>query len=155
MKKIKTLSIYFLLVFSACNHEPNDGQGSKLDDVVTGVATDVTPFSVTLNGVINNYSQTDVINGQYGFLYTTESTIDVPVAEQLFKQYVAEGSATGCKIRYATTLLVGNQFSVEITGLQPENVIYYCALFTTKDNKILIGNVQNTNFRTEQKLSLR
>ena len=144
MKKIKILSLYFLLVFSACNHEPNGGQGSKLDDVVTGVATDVTPFSVTLNGVINNYSQTDVINGQYGFLYTTESTIDVPVAEQLFKQYVAEGSAAGCKIRYATTLLVGNLFSVEITGLQPENVIYYCALYTTKDNKILIGNVQNT-----------
>lgn len=144
MKKIKILSLYFLLVFSACNHEPNGGQGSKLDDVVTGVATDVTPFSVTLNGVINNYSQTDVINGQYGFLYTTESTIDVPVAEQLFKQYAAEGSATGCKVRYATTLLVGNQFSVEITGLQPENVIYYCALYTTKDNKILIGNVKNT-----------
>ena len=144
MKKIKILSLYFLLVFSACNHEPNGGQGSKLDDVVTGVATDVTPFSVTLNGVINNYSQTDVINGQYGFLYTTESTIDVPVAEQLFKQYVAEGSAAGCKIRYATTLLVGNLFSVEITGLQPENVIYYCALYTTKDNQIVIGNVQNT-----------
>ncbi len=133
-----------ILLFCSCDNKNGDGQGSKLDDVVTGVATDVTPFSVTLNGVINNYSQTDVINGQYGFLYTTESTIDVPVAEQLFKQYVAEGSATGCKIRYATTLLVGNQFSVEITGLQPENVIYYCALFTTKDNKILIGNVQNT-----------
>lgn len=133
-----------ILLFCSCDNKNGDDQGSKLDDVVTNVATDVTPFSVTLNGVINNYSQTDVINGQYGFLYTTESTIDVPVAEQLFKQYVAEGSATGCKIRYATTLLVGNQFSVEITGLQPENVIYYCALFTTKDNKILIGNVQST-----------
>ena len=133
-----------ILLFCSCDNKNDDGQGSKLDDVVTGVATDVTPFSVTLNGVINNYSQTDVINGQYGFLYTTEPSMDATAAEQLFKQYVAEGSATGCKIRYATTLLVGNQFSVEITGLQPENVIYYCALFTTKDNKILIGDVQNT-----------
>lgn len=133
-----------ILLFCSCDNKNGDGQGSKLENVVTNVATDVTPFSVTLNGVINNYSQTDVINGQYGFLYTTEPSMDATVAEQLFKQYASEGSATGCKVRYATTLLVGNQFSVEITGLQPENVIYYCALFTTKDNKTLIGNVQST-----------
>lgn len=133
-----------ILLFCSCDNKNGDDQGSKLENVVTNVATDVTPFSVTLNGVINNYSKSDIINGQYGFLYTTEPSVDAIVAEQLFKQYASESSATGCKIRYATNLLVDNQFSVEITGLQPENVIYYCALFTTKDNKTLIGNVQNT-----------
>lgn len=144
MKKIKTLSIYFLLVFSACNHEPNGGQGSKLDDVVTGVATDVTPFSVTLNGTINNYSVGEITRGQYGFLYTTEPSMDATAAEQLFKLYASEGSAIGCKVRYATNLLDGNSFNVTINSFQPETTIYYCGIFITKENKTYIGDVQNT-----------
>ncbi len=141
IKKVLFVAILSLLV--SCNNEEG-GSGSKLDNVVTNVATDVTPFSVTLNGAINNYSVGEISRGQYGFLYTTEPSMDATAAEQLFKQYVSEGSATGCKVRYATNLLDGNSFNVTVSGFQPETTIYYCGIFITKDNKTYIGGVQNT-----------
>jgi hypothetical protein len=145
---IMSKNIYYfaiaILLFCSCDNKNGDDQGSKLDNVVTNVATDVTPFSVTLNGVINNYSVGEISRGQYGFLYTTEPSMDATAAEQLFKQYVSEGSATGCKVRYATTLLDGNSFNVTVSGFQPETTIYYCGIFITKENKTYIGGVQNT-----------
>ncbi len=132
-----------ILLFCSCDNKNGNDQGSKLDDVVTNVATDVTPFSVTLNGVINNYSKSDIINSQYGFLYTTESTIDAVGAELLFKQYAAEGSASGCKVAYVTKIESDNSFSYVLKNIQPETTVYYCTLFVTKDNKTLIGNVEN------------
>jgi hypothetical protein len=141
IKKVLCVAILSLLV--SCNNEQS-GSGSKLDNVVTNVATDVTPFSVTLNGAINNYSVGEISRGQYGFLYTTEPSMDATAAEQLFKQYVSEGSATGCKVRYATNLLDGNSFNVTVSGFQPETTIYYCGIFITKENKTYIGGVQNT-----------
>lgn len=145
MKRLSYLPIVALFIMLYCSCEQNNGgSGSKLDNVVTNVATDVTPFSVTLNGTINNYSVGEISRGQYGFLYTTEPSMDVAAAEQLFKQYVAEGSATGCKVRYATNLLDGNNFNVTINGFQPETTIYYCGIFITKENKTYIGDVQNT-----------
>lgn len=146
--KIMSKNIYYFAIaislFCSCDNKNGDDQGSKLDNVVTNVATDVTPFSVTLNGVINNYSVGEISRGQYGFLYTTEPSMDVTAAEQLFKQYVSEGSATGCKVRYVTNLLDGNSFNVTVSGFQPETTIYYCGIFITKDNKTYIGGVQNT-----------
>ena len=145
MKRLSYLPIVALFIMLYCSCEQNNGdQGSKLDNVVTNVATDVTPFSVTLNGAINNYSVGEISRGQYGFLYTTEPSMDATAAEQLFKQYVSEGSATGCKVRYATNLLDGNSFNVTVSGFQPETTIYYCGIFITKDNKTYIGGVQNT-----------
>jgi hypothetical protein len=145
-KTFKSISLLIAVIavslFSSCDNEQS-GSGSKLDNVVTNVATDVTPFSVTLNGAINNYSVGEISRGQYGFLYTTEPSMDVAAAEQLFKQYVSEGSATGCKVRYATNLLDGNSFNVTVSGFQPETTIYYCGIFITKDNKTYIGGVQN------------
>ena len=145
---IMSKNIYYfaiaILLFCSCDNKNGDDQGSKLDNVVTNVATDVTPFSVTLNGVINNYSVGEISRGQYGFLYTTEPSMDATAAEQLFKQYAAEGSVTGCKVRYATNLLDGNSFNVIVSGFQPETTIYYCGIFITKDNKTYIGGVQHT-----------
>ena len=136
MKRLSYLPIVALFIMLYCSCEQNNGdQGSKLDNVVTNVATDVTPFSVTLNGAINNYNVGEISRGQYGFLYTTEPSMDATVAEQLFKQYASEGSATGCKVRYATNLLDGNSFNVTVSGFQPETTIYYCGIFITKDNK--------------------
>ena len=146
-KTFKSISLLMAVIvvslFSSCDNEQG-GQDSKLDNVITNVATDVTPFSVTLNGVINNYSVGEISRGQYGFLYTTEPSMDATAAEQLFKQYVSEGSATGCKVRYATNLLDGNNYSFVLTDLQPVTTIYYCGIFITKDNKTFIGGVQNT-----------
>lgn len=57
MKKILLLMTLLVVPFLSCTpDDPAVEGGSQLDDVVTNQATNVTPFSVTLNGAINNFS---------------------------------------------------------------------------------------------------
>ena len=136
-----TLMMSSLLI--SCSPDDPTGGVEKPDNVVTNLATDVTPFSVTLNGAINNYSVAAVSRGQYGFLYVVSNEMDEIAAKNLFEEYLANGSATGCKKRYAVNLLTGNAFSVNIIDLTPNSKVFYCALFETEKGDVFIGEVQS------------
>lgn len=147
MKKVFSISIMMTLLMSSllvsCSPEDPTGGVEKPDNVVTNLATDVTPFSVTLNGAINNFKVTEISRGQYGFLYILSDEMDENAAKVLFDEYVANGSADGCKKRYAVNLSTDKTFLFKINDLQPSSNIYYCALFENEDGEIFIGNVMN------------
>lgn len=146
MKKILLLMTLLVVPFLSCTpDDPAVEGGSQLDDVVTNQATNVTPFSVTLNGAINNFKSSEINKGQFGFLYLISTDIDMTAAELIFKDYAASGSSSDCKKRYAVNLLSGNVFSIEIKDLSPESTIYYCALFEKADGEIIIGEGQIVN----------
>lgn len=146
MKRLSYLPIVALFIMLYCSCEQNNGDlGSKLDNVVTNAATDVTPFSVTLNGTINNFSVADISRGEYGFLYVVSKEIDELQAESVFKEFANNGYSSECKKKVAIALLENNNFNIELSGLNPMDNIYYCAMFITKDNKILIGKTEKVS----------
>ena len=147
MKKLFSISIMMTLMMSSllisCSPDDPTGGVEKPNNVVTNLTTDVSPFSLTLNGAINNYSVAEVSRGQYGFLYVVSNEMDEFTAKNLFEEYLANGSATGCKKRYAVNLLTGNAFSVNIIDLTPNSKVFYCALFETEKGDVFIGEVQS------------
>ena len=122
------MAVMAVSLFSSCDNEQS-GSSSKLDNVVTNAATDVTPFSVTLNGTINNFSVADISRGEYGFLYIVSKEIDELQAESVFKEYANNGYSSECKKKVAIALLENNNFNIELSGLNPMDNIYYCAMF--------------------------
>jgi len=137
MKQTAKLFLYLatVLVVTACKES---GEDLPVERVITGAATDITPFGATLSGTVNTFSTSEMSRGSMGFLYTTDADENV----LLFESYANTGETASLKRVLSGGFQPGGIFSVTINNLEPEQTIYYCAFFDSPDGEYHIGKPQ-------------
>ena len=122
MKKLFSIVICVMaLLFASC--EPNDPATSS--KVETGAASDITPTSAVLHGVVNvDISQYDDV--EFGMMISK-------VKDDL-------NNLDGEK--YEAKVLIGIEFKLELKKLSPETEYYYCAWAFLNNTQYELGDIK-------------
>ena len=128
MKKLFSIVICVMaLLFASC--EPNDPATSS--KVETGAASDITPTSAVLHGVVNvDISQYDDV--EFGMMISK-------VKDDL-------NNLDGEK--YEAKVLIGKEFKLELKKLSPETEYYYCAWVLLNDMQYEFGDIKTFTTQT-------
>lgn len=128
-----------------CSCDPKEDNAPQLATIETGVPNSITAFHAVLEGTINDSEIISDINRgrcNFGFLYVLDSAVEGS-ADGMFQDYLSSGDMQGLSNGICNTIQPDGKFSVTITGLEPEQKIWYCAYVVRQDGTRLIGTTQS------------
>ncbi|HZK03825.1 MAG TPA: hypothetical protein VFC94_05400 [Bacteroidaceae bacterium] len=143
MKKlyIFVLSVMFFigLNLSCTPSEPD----AETDVISTGVASDISLFSVTLSGTINGLSSTQISRGKFGFLYIQDEALNGNSAADIFQDCLNNNLTGSCSVQHVTNIQPGGKFSMDLKKLKSGSIYHYCTFLVKSDNSAYIGSISS------------